>query len=79
MKKLIIGGLAAGAVALALFAVPVGVGTANAAPQCPYNYEYHPSDGLCYAKPISRQINGCDTSVDAPREANLKCWGDNWE
>jgi hypothetical protein len=63
MKKMIIGGLAAGAVALALFAVPVGVGTANAAPQCPYNYEYHPSDGLCYAKPISRQTGATPASM----------------
>ena len=74
MKKMIAAGLMAG---VAVFAVPTATASANASGRCPTNYEYNPSTGMCH--PIfSTQINGCDTSVGAPIEANLKCWGDDW-
>ena len=76
MKKIIIGGLAALAATVGIgLAVPA---TASASARCPVNYEYDPAAGGCV--PIfSTQINGCDTSVGAPVEATLKCFGDDWE
>ena len=90
MKKLIAAALLAGA---SVTGFVVSTGVAQATPYCATGL-YDFGTGTCITGPgcgsscnpdlvgagtPSRQINGCDTRVGAPVEANLKCWGDGWE
>jgi len=75
MRKLIAVGVMTG---MAIAGLAVGAGTANAYPPCQQNWALDQATGKC-APIYSTTINGCDMSAGAPVEAQLKCWGDDWE
>jgi hypothetical protein len=74
MKKIL---AAAGIGGALLGAGVITAGTASAYPPCQQNWALD-ATGKC-APIYSTTINGCDMRVGAPIEAQLKCWGDDWE